>query len=67
MEAVKDQADILMIGASYHFPSITVIIDEPPPGQRLIPHPHTIAVRDLSKLPEVIGTAVDTAKPRRMH
>ena len=65
VKTVKDQSDMTVIGASDHFPGVTMIIDMTAPGQRLEANPYAAGLRPFTKLRKIIRGPIDA--PERMR
>jgi hypothetical protein len=61
VECVKDKADRGMVGAPDHLPGIAVIVDVPPPGERLERDVQAPFRRTFTELTEIGGGAVNPA------
>ena len=65
VKTVKDQSDMTVIGASDHFPGVTMIIDMTAPGQRLEANSYAAGLRHFTKLRKIICGPIDA--PERMR
>ena len=62
MEAVEDQPDVRVVGAPDHLPGVTMVVDEPPPGERFISHANLALRGPFAKRHEIVGRSIDAAK-----
>ena len=61
MKTIEDKPDRRVIRAPHHLPGITVIVDMPPPGERLKPDTQPALCRSLAQLVEIGRAAVYAA------
>jgi hypothetical protein len=62
VECVEDKADRGVVGAPHHLPGIAVIVDVPPPGERLESDAQAPFCRAFSEFVEIRGGAVNPAE-----
>ena len=62
VKGVQDQADRLVVGAAHDFPGVAVIIDMPPPGQRLVADAQAAPRRPFAQFAEILGGPIDAAE-----
>jgi hypothetical protein len=67
MEGIEDQADVGVIGPPHDLPGVAMIVDVPPPGQRLVADPEARAWRRVRRVREIRSSPVDAAERDRRH
>ena len=67
VEAVDDQANIVMVGAPHDFPGVAMVVDMTAPGKCLVADTDTVSGRALAKLTKIRGGAIDAAEGKRRH
>jgi hypothetical protein len=60
VERVEHEADRRVVGPAHNLPGVPVIVDMPPPGERLERDAHPALCRAVSELVEIGGSPVDT-------
>src|SRR5471032_3018086 len=67
METVQDDPDRFMIGAPHDLPGIAIVVDMPPPCERLETYAQSAACSQLTQLVKIGGGTVDAAERGRQH
>ncbi len=67
VEGVEHEPDRGMVGAAHRLPGIAVVVDVTPPGERLEPDPHAVALGALAERVKIGSRAIDAAEALRRH
>ena len=61
MKAVEDEPDGGMIGTAHDLPAVAIIMDMPPPGERLVTHAQPALRRAFSQRMEIRSETINAA------
>jgi hypothetical protein len=65
MKAVENEPNVWMLGASHDLPGISMIMDIPPPGERLVADAQSALLCQVPQLMKVLCGAIDPAERLR--
>src|SRR5690606_20605884 len=67
VKAVEDQADARVVGPPHHFPGVPMVVDVPPPGERLVAHAQAAGAGTGAEFAEIGGGSIDATERLRRY